>query len=98
MEMWKILVLLTILVQSQRVQSGGITFLDGHVYIEAVISLYSPRADGSCGDDIDHEVVQNIESVRWTLMKLNANAAFTLYGNEIGKRSGIHWLHRNELD
>ena len=87
MELRNILVLLTILVHCQRVQLGGITFLGGDVYIEAVISLYSPRVDGSRGVDIDHEVVQNIESVRWTLMKLNEYADDTLFGKQIGEVS-----------
>ena len=81
-----LLLILPSLTQCQRPQPGGVTFLDGDVYIEAVNSLYSPRADGSCRDDeIDPEVVQNIESVRWTLMQLNGDAANTLFDKKIGE-------------
>ena len=62
---------------------ADVTLLDGDVYVEGVMSLYSPF-NGDCGDQIDPEVVQNLESVRWTLMKLNQNSGSNLYGKQIG--------------
>ena len=62
---------------------SGVVLTDGHVYIEGVISLYS-NVNGSCGGDIDPEVIQNIESVRWTLNELNKDSS-NLYGKQIGK-------------
>lgn len=69
------------------IESVGVTFLDGHYYIEGVVSLFSPRADGSCSDVVSAEVVQNIESVRWTLMELN-KFQNNLFGKQIGKAIG----------
>ena len=60
-----------------------VTLLDGDVYVEGVMSLYSP-VDGDCGDQLDPEVVQNMESVRWTLLQLNLNSGSNLYGKQIG--------------
>ena len=93
MDLYTIFVLVAFIsLLTSPTQSGGVTFLDGDVYIEGVISLYSPKADGSCGEEVDPEVVQNIESVRWTLMKLNENAAVHLFGKQIGEFQSIYYI------
>ena len=82
-----------------------VTLLDGDVYVEGVMSLYSPF-NGDCGDQIDPEVVQNLESVRWTLTELNKNSGSNLYGKQIGNvgldnsyfsAKGILWVLNGSL-
>ena len=79
------LFILSVILSPVNTTNGlGVTVLDGHVYVEGVMSLY-PFADGQCGGPIDTEAIQNMESVRWTFMELNKNKESNLYGQQIGK-------------